>query len=301
MKPRWLLLTVSLICLFVLAPASALSQGPTVTAGCGTATIDGTLSSGEWETATRLAWSEEEHDMVPIDPAYADQDRGGGEVSPSQGALAGWLFVMNDANYLYLGTNVTLDSIAVDPDWWSGEFSLQFTDEGNARDNRWHADDCGPPPALEGDFVAWEAHGVFPSLGVDFHPWSEAGDCPLGPKTGVSFDAAPDGLAWEMRVNLNTSQLDKVAPGECFRFGSRFGLGACELGSGCDAIGGGNHLGGEVVWPEGSIFGDWPDTLGTLCLNPCEEEFVPEPGTILLMGSGLAGLAGYAALRRKTD
>jgi parallel beta-helix repeat protein len=29
-----------------------------------------------------------------------------------------------------------------------------------------------------------------------------------------------------------------------------------------------------------------------------EEEFVPEPGTVLLLGSGLMGLAGYAALRR---
>jgi len=31
-----------------------------------------------------------------------------------------------------------------------------------------------------------------------------------------------------------------------------------------------------------------------------EEEFVPEPGSILLLGSGLAGLGGYVTLRLRS-
>jgi len=39
------------------------------------------------------------------------------------------------------------------------------------------------------------------------------------------------------------------------------------------------------------------DGLDGIAFLPLEEEFVPEPGTVLLLGSGLMGLAGYAGLR----
>jgi hypothetical protein len=61
-------------------------------------------------------------------------------------------------------------------------------------------------------------------------------------------------------------------------------------------------------WDITELYGEWklrvwePDTgdsasVTWLFAEVCEEEFVPEPGTIMLLGSGLMGLAGYASLR----
>jgi hypothetical protein len=41
-------------------------------------------------------------------------------------------------------------------------------------------------------------------------------------------------------------------------------------------------------------------SVSFLLAETCEVEFVPEPGTLMLLGSGLAGLAGYATLSWRT-
>jgi hypothetical protein len=287
------LLCVGLLALLTI-PGTALSQG-SVQSGWADPSprINGALGRGEWAYAGRVALHPAgmgDHSLLSPDPPLSSLDLGQ-EVSPKQ--ATGWLYFMNDARYLYLAATLNIGAPLGDPDYALSGFAFIFEDEPVIGDGAWAANLCSqnPDEGLLGSIHEQLHFPLRPDVDIDYDYFiavAEEGSCSLLlDPPGYTRSVGYGPLTFETRIDLQTSPLD-LAPGECFNAGAVVEDLEIHLPE--------QYFGyGIAIWPANLFAGDIPDDLVLVCL--AEEEFVPEPGSIALLATGLAGLGGYAALR----